>query len=79
MTIKDLKKLVVLASDQKGGWESYRAREKAQAELLHYLPRLIGVAETAASLLSEEDASKALSHYVCLQILADRIEELEAS
>jgi hypothetical protein len=47
MTLKSLRKLVETASDQKGGWESYRAREKAQAELLHYMPLLLKVAELA--------------------------------
>lgn len=52
MTLKDLKKLVSVASEQKGGWESYRAREKALAELMHYMPRLLKVAEAADYVLA---------------------------
>lgn len=51
MTLKQLKKLVQVASDQKGGWESYRAREKALGELLHYMPKLLRIADLAQVLL----------------------------
>lgn len=51
MTLKALRKLVDLASEQRGGWESYRAREKAQAELLHYMPKLVRIAELAQGYL----------------------------
>lgn len=55
MTLKDLKKLVSVASEQKGGWESYRAREKALGELLHYMPRLIAIADHAKLYVTESD------------------------
>lgn len=55
MTLKDLRKLVNLAFDSRGGWEAYRAREKAQAELLHYMPILIGIVDYATRYLEDSD------------------------
>lgn len=74
MTLKDLKKLVQVASEQKGGWESYRAREKALAELLHYMPRLIAVADAAKDLeLFRNDGLN--GNWVADELAAERLLE----
>jgi hypothetical protein len=81
MTLKDLKKLVSVASEQRGGWESYRAREKALGELLHYMPRLLEVAEKASTITRGHDDSGPRDYYavpvIDLSELMDALTALE--
>lgn len=42
------------------------------------LRKLETVASAAQSLMAEDGAKEALAHYVCLQILADKLEALDA-